>query len=244
MVRTLCFTAYGAIVGGAYITLLAVAFPPGSVGDWVGIGFWGIVFLFFFGLFGWGLATTPDSAHWRKWSNLKILVCLPLMPLGTVCGGMVFWGIVFPLYVVLGLPFFYVKSMLDERRLRKQLASKARFITLDALRPRLEAGEGVLIQELGIKGTSHIWWTQETSLAAVVPPSSEEDLEMFHAQMRKEYLDPHSGRAVLTSIPPRYARKLGHKFPKMPIAYLAGVDYLGVPISSRPDEKYNGQTAP
>ena len=235
MVRAFFFTAYGIAVGAGYVTILYLVVPPLlSVGDWVGFVFWATVILFFCGLYGWGLATTPDSEDWPKWSNVKILVCLPLMPLGML-SGLLFLGAMLLLMIV--APFSCVKWLIGERRFRNQLKAKGRFISFESLRPRLEAGEGVLIQELGIKGIYHIWWTQETGLATVIPPSSEEEFATFNSQMLKEYLDPNAGKAALTSIPPRYANsgKLSQLFPQMPITTLAGLYYLGPPISSKPD---------
>jgi hypothetical protein len=234
MVRAFFFTAYGLAVGAGYVTILYLVVPPLlSVGDWVGFVFWAVVILFICGSLGWGLATSPDFDQSSKWSNVKILVGVPLVPPGIVVSGPVFFG-----FLIIVTPIFYVKWLMDERRFRNQLTAKGRFISFESLRPRLEAGEGVLIRELGIKGnTDHIWWTQDTGLAMVVPPSSEDEFETFSSQMLKEYLDPDGGKAVLTSIPPRYANsgKLRQLFPQMPITTLAGLYYLGPPISSKPD---------
>ena len=152
---------------------------------------------------------------------------IPLLPLA-IPGILIAFGVVF-LVIGVMLPFLIAKGFLHERRFRNELKSKNRFVTLRRLRPRLEAGEGTLIEEWGVKGPYHIWWTGE-NVTTRGTPLTEEDFRSimggedhaFNAQCVKEYLELDTGRALLTSISRRVARKDGLKrlFPKVAVVML------------------------
>jgi hypothetical protein len=108
--------------------------------------------------------------------------------------------------------------------LRQELKKQGRFVTLDALRPKLAAGEGTLLEETGPKGPYRIWWTEDelsprqTDLNDPERPRRLFDGEPdeFNDRCLQEYLSRQNGRASLTAIPLTLARtgRLGEIFPK------------------------------
>ena len=108
------------------------------------------------------------------------------------------------------------------------MKTRNRFTTLDDLRPRLIAGEGTLIEDTGHKGPYRLWWTEDDLFALGVPASTNEEFfailtgkeHPFNSRCLNDYLDKESGKALLTSIPPRYAvsGKLARLFPKVKVA--------------------------
>src|SRR5262249_20729399 len=120
-----------------------------------------------------------------------------------------------------------VTGIRDERRFRKRMKARDRYLTLDRLRQRLEAGEGTLIRESGVKGPVRIWWTEDDIPAkGTLVTTDEEYFAVFRGEPHaynlhcwQEYLAAETGKAILTSIPPRYAAwgKLARMFPKVPV---------------------------
>jgi hypothetical protein len=126
---------------------------------------------------------------------------------------------VIPIVAVLAL-----RRMLKDGRLMRSLAKKGRLMPLSQLAPRLEAGEGTLLEETGHKGVCRIWWTSD-DLASIAPniEAGERFVQLLEGndvdgfnQLCLDYLGESQGKAILTSIPPRHARsgKLSRRFPK------------------------------
>lgn len=171
---------------------------------------------------GWHLAGSPDGP-----SVPQTIFAIPVAPfvlLATLLGIGVFL-----IPVAVAWPFLWAKQLIRERKHRNALRSQGRFVTVDAVRPMLNAGEGTLIEDTGQKGPYRIWWTEE-DLFDLGQPVSTKDKDAFLAALQgehtfnarclKEYLDDKTGRALLTSIPARYARtgRLAQMFPKMKVA--------------------------
>jgi hypothetical protein len=218
MIRATCFTAFGLILGAGYVVLMYHVAPN----DIVGLVFWGIFLPFFFGFMGWGTSQNEE------WSDLQRVAFLVLWPMMMVIATVGFW--LFILILVLALPVFVVQAMLAARRFRNRMKSDGRFISLPDLRPKLEAGEGTLIEETGHKGPYRIWWTEDNLLGKGTPPSADEDFvaifegkdNPFNSLCLREYLDSDSGKAMLTPLPARYAQsgRLARMFPRMQIVML------------------------
>lgn len=122
---------------------------------------------------------------------------------------------------------------------------QGRFITLDDLRPRLDTGTGTLIMQWGQKGTYRIWWTEDDLFSLGEPVSARDDFiavfqgqeHAFNTRCQQQYLDDETGRALLTSIPPRYGRsgKLARMFPRIKVA--AVVQPFGSPREQNANDK-------
>lgn len=155
----------------------------------------------------------PLKARWRDWG---ILLLLPFFLVGLL---------------IVYLPFLAVAGFIRERWFRRKLRLTGRFITLRQLRPRLNAGEGTLIEEWGPKGPYHIWWTDENIMARGTPPTEHECNEMiggdgkeqtFNTLCVKDYLEPETGRALLTNMWPLFSNgnRLMRRFPGVPVVKL------------------------
>src|SRR5581483_1146777 len=150
-----------------------------------------------------------------------IIVVAPVAFLGVMI------GIGFMLLaVVIFLPVGLVYWLVQEQMLRRQMRAQGRLLSMADLRPRLEAGEGTLIEETGHKGPYHIWWTED-DLRPGLDLAKEEIVAIplgrentFNSRYLEEYLDPQKGKAYLTAIRPHEARSgtLSTKYPRMPVA--------------------------
>jgi hypothetical protein len=105
------------------------------------------------------------------------------------------------------------------------MMEKGRYATLDELRPRLLAGDGTLIEETAEKGPFRIWWTEDDLLemgSPVVTPDEflavlyEGSEHPFNSKCLHDYLSEDNGKALLTSLPPRYAEsgRISRMFPR------------------------------
>jgi len=231
MARTIFFTIYGMIIGAGYTALLLDLSPDHPVGIVIG----GVALSAMLGFFG---STLPrDPSH----SNAQLLAVVPLVPF-VFCAGLIGVGAVVPILAVV-LPFLAVKGFFRERKFLRQLKSRHRFVTLRRLRPRLEAGEGTLIEEWGLKGPYRIWWTGEDIRARGTPLTLDDYRNImqckdnaFNAQCVQDYLEPETGRALLTNIRPRAARNGGLQrlFLGVPVVMLvqspnpSGVKIVGI----------------
>ena len=101
------------------------------------------------------------------------------------------------------------------------MRSKSRLLNNVYLHPKLEAGEGTLLEEIGVTGPYRIWWTDEKVCGdALSAPTNEEPFDdPLNSQRLEEYLDAEKGKAFLTSLSPRHARssKFTRKYPKIAI---------------------------
>lgn len=233
MMRTILLTIYGICVGAAYAAVLHTALSNEPISTAV----LALVLILLFGSLGYGAAKNSE------FSNIQSLAFTPLFPillLGAAIG-----MVVVLLGLVVLLPFFAVEEIRRVRRFRNEMKSKGRFVTLTDLRPRLNAGEGTLIEETGHKGPYHIWWTEDDLFSLGKAPSTDEELfailtrketHAFNSLCLKEYLDDETGKALLTSIPPRYVAsgRLARLFPDVRIAML--VRPFGPPTRESLDE--------
>ena len=219
MFRKYLLAAYGILVGLAF----AAGILNGTgVTNSVAVAAWIVGLAAGFGFLGWRLARSPKSL-----SIPQIILVIPLMPFMFLAVLMGLGAILVPVAVM--WPFLRTKHLIHERRHRNALRSQGRFSTVDALRSKLDAGEGTLIEDTGQKGPYHIWWTED-DLFDLGKPVSTKDKDAFLAALReehafnarclKEYLDDKTGRALLTSIPARYARtgRLAQMLPRMKVA--------------------------
>jgi hypothetical protein len=219
MSRRPLFLVYGLAVGVWWATVVNrnVANTP------VAATIWGVVLAIFFGVLGWRLAGSSKLSSKQLFLILLFLPVLPLVFLASMFGMGVF-------FLLLGVmwPFFALQGQRRERQFRKLMKSKGRFIAANDIHPRLAAGIGTLIMESTMKGVYRIWWTEDDLSSLGEPVSIEEEVRAiiqgqehhFNSRCRSEYLDDETGRALLTSIPARYARsgKLARMFPAMKVA--------------------------
>lgn len=115
-----------------------------------------------------------------------------------------------------------------ERRFRRRMKDRGRFMDWEKLRPALETGDGTLIVEYGLKAPTRVWWTAINVLAlAPSPPPSEREVQLlrhmpephsFVGWCHKRFLDDESGKAILThptDVPDgcSFARHFRERFP-------------------------------
>ena len=215
IIRNVFFSAYGVAVGAGYVAIMHLMAPE----DRAVIFFWGLFIPAFFGLMGWGAANNSEL------SNVQRLVFVPIIPVIFLAGsiGMV----VFLMIVVVMWPIALVGGMKQERTFRNLMKSKDRFLDAVDLRPRLDAGEGTLIEETGHKGPYRVWWIDENVFEKGIPVSTDKESlavlqgkdHPFNSQCLKEYLDPAIGRAFLTSLPPKSVKssKFIRMYPRMTV---------------------------
>jgi hypothetical protein len=132
---------------------------------------------------------------------------------------------VFVLMIAAMYPFIALRHMQSQRRFRKMMESKGRFVTGNDLRRKLDEGTGTLVVECRTKGPFRIWWTEDNLASLGTPLSTREELKAFYEGQEhpfnnrclKEYLDDETGKALLTSLPARHARseKLVSTFPSI-----------------------------
>lgn len=97
-----------------------------------------------------------------------------------------------------------------ERRFRRRMRGRGRYIEWADLVPRIESGEGTVVFEQGLKLPVRVWWTPDDLLAsAPSPPPSEAELEVltvmrghrhhaFVSWCHRQYTDEDRGAALLT----------------------------------------------
>ena len=180
---------------------------------------WTIILALLFGLYGWRLVRTLGSQR-----NVVLLIGIPLMPLVIFATLIGFGALLLPIAVA--YPFWRVKHAVRKRQYQNTLKHQGRFITIDVLQSRLNAGEGTLIEDTGQKGPYRIWWTEDDLFGLGNPVSTKDEFlsalggeHAFNTQCLNEYLDEKAGRALLTSMPARYAKKggLAQMFPRMKV---------------------------
>ena len=215
--RTVLFTLYGLVVGIFYSLILKETFSF----EIVTTTFISLITISLFSFMGWLISRRSEM------TNIQRIIFLSLFPLlffGTIVG----IGFIAVTIVVI-LPFGAVHKMRREHQLFKNMSSKGRFITLDELRPRLNAGVGTFIEDTGHKGPYHIWWTEDDLFSLGMPVSTKEEImaimtgkvnEGFNYLCLTEYLSEETGKALLTPISVGYARsvKFSRMFPLMKIA--------------------------
>ncbi len=172
----------------------------------------------------------PQDAHPAKnppglsgWRLVKFILWFPF----GLFYGMIVLGFLATAMAVLW-PYAAIRLAVAERRFRAAMKSKGRFIILEDLRPRLIAGEGTLIEDMGQKGPYRLWWTQDDLSTLGSPASTRADFiaiyagkgHPFNSRCLDEYLDEDTGKALLTSIPARYSSsgKLARMFPRVKTA--------------------------
>jgi len=100
-------------------------------------------------------------------------------------------------------------------RFRRALWRQGRFVAREDLERRLAAGEGTVIEEIGLKGPTRLWWTPDDVPSLGTLPLSYRDVvtvleggeHAFNAWCLTEYLDVDRGRAVTVSFSPRAVRR-------------------------------------
>jgi len=209
--RRMLFTLYGAAIGVAYLAILGVFWPLSLAAMIV----FSIVVVAVFSYYGNRLPKAAEMSNWQ------VLVAIPLFPFATL-GGIVSLGFV-AIFMAVVWPYAAVRAGLAERRFRAMMKTKGRFASLEDLRPRLVAGEGTLIEDMGPKGPYHLWWTQDDLSSYGSPASTREDFiaifegkgHPFNSRCLEEYLDENAGTAWLTPIPARFAAsgRLAEMFP-------------------------------
>jgi len=97
-----------------------------------------------------------------------------------------------------------------ERRFRRRMRGRGRYIEWADLVPRIESGEGTVVFEQGLKLPVRAWWTPDDLLtSAPSPPPSEAELEVltimrghrphaFVSWCHRRYTDEDRGAALLT----------------------------------------------
>jgi hypothetical protein len=216
ILRTTLLTLYGMVIGVTYIAVLAIAFPS-SIYFTIILS---IIVIAIFSFFGNQLAKTSGM------SNRKILFLMPLIPFALL-GGIIGFGFMFLVIGVLW-PIAAIRGIQGERLFRNMMKSKARYIKLFDLEPRLIAGNGTLIEDTGQKGPYRIWWTEDDLFSFGSPASTNEEFisilkgeeHAFNSRCLVEYFGEETGKALLTNIPAHYTTsgKLAQMFPMMKVA--------------------------
>jgi hypothetical protein len=168
----------------------------------------------------WRLAGTRDPTFRRK---LLMIVLAPVALAGAMFGLIAI--LLIGLFLTPVMAASAIRQMWKEAQLRRELSKQERLLPLSQLVPRLEAGEGTLLEETGHKGAYRVWWTSD-ELASIAPNIEAgerfvqllegNDVGGFNQLCLESYLGESQGKAILTSIPPRHARsgKLSRQFPK------------------------------
>jgi hypothetical protein len=222
MRRKRLFVLYGVVVGLVYAAAGSAMLTTAGIKSPVAAVVLMIVLAAAFALYAARVSRTPE-----KPGNAALVIAIPLMPLFMVLGLLAIGALLLPIAVM--YPFWLVKHIIRDRRFRNALKFQGRSITLDALRPRLNAGEGTLIEDTGQKGPYRIWWTEDDIFSLGIPVSKKDKdafvsafkgKHEFNARCLKEYLADDTGKALLTTMPARYARteKLASMFPRMKVA--------------------------
>ena len=214
MLRRLIYLLYGIAIGMFWAAILNHAAANGVV---AGIA-WNAVLVTYFGFFGWCWARTT----WEM-PRIPLAVALPWMPFVFLIS--LFGMAAFVLMIAVMYPFIALRHMQSQRRFRKMMGSRGRFITGNDLRPKLDEGTGTLVVECHTKGPFRIWWTDDDLASLGTPLSTREELRAFYegqehpfnSRCLREYLDDETGKALLTSLPARHARseKLASTFPSI-----------------------------
>ena len=215
IIRNAFFSAYGVAVGGGYVAVVHLTAPDFRAG----IFFWGLVIPACFGFIA------RRAANNSEWSDVQRFVLIPMIPV-SILGACFGIAVIFMIVAVIW-PITLVRAIKQERAFRSLMKSKGRILDAVDLRQRLEVGEGSLIEETGHKGSYHVWWTDENVLEKGSPLSTDEDFldvlqgkdHPFNSQCLKEYLDPDTGKAFLTSLPPKKVKssKFIRMYPRMTI---------------------------
>jgi hypothetical protein len=169
---------------------------------------------------GWGRAGASEMPTKRR---VILLPFLPLVFLASLVGMGFLLLMIAPMW-----PFFALRHMRSQRRFRRLMKSKGRFISVSDLRPKLDGGTGTLIVECHTtQRPFRIWWTEDDLSSLGRPLSTREEFQAFYdgqehpfnTRCLKEHLDAETGRALLTSLPASHTRleKLAHTFPSMKI---------------------------
>ncbi len=211
MVRPILVTLYGAAIGGLCAVVVLFAFPSHPL----------LVFVpcvCAFGFLGFKVAQmpAPKGSPWLLLPLTPFMIAVVLVLMVVLAVVMVLW--------LLAWPFLAVVFLRKERHFRRRLQSQARLLTASDLQERLDSGTGTLIEEMGPKGTYRVWWTQDH--LEDTPATDDDDQRVLailrdeHKQAEnlrrcQEYLDEHTGRALLAPIPARQARpeELTRRFP-------------------------------
>jgi hypothetical protein len=102
------------------------------------------------------------------------------------------------------------------------LIEQGRFVEWNELEQKLLSGEGTLVVEQAQKQGCRVWWTPEdvAGLSPVAPPSEEEldylkftPAHPFVLWCFQQYLQPESGRAILTNPPYSYPPEFIDSYP-------------------------------
>jgi len=115
---------------------------------------------------------------------------------------------------LLARPFRVLVLWYRDLRFARRMREEGRFMPWPQLKPRLLKGEGTLIVEQARSERMRVWWTPGKVLqpAPKHQPPSEDELDYerrdqphpFVAWCYEQYLDPKSGRAMLTQPPYDY----------------------------------------
>jgi hypothetical protein len=170
--------------------------------------------------------TTPEQGPSSWWRKAVMLVLIPFV-----------LPAVLPLFVLLGIitglsiPFSFSVAglrLIGEKRLRRLMRDRGRFVEWTDLASDLRNGVGTLIIEQGHKRPVRVWWTPDDviSLAPCSPPSEEEldvigvlEPHEFVAWCCHRYTDENGGSAKLTvaslELPPGlfFAKFFKERFP-------------------------------
>lgn len=208
----LLLVPFGVAVAAGYAAMFWAFFQDSVVGL-AGAGF---VFAAIVAI-AWTLAGTRDQTIGRK------LLMIALAP-GALLGALL--GLVFILLFEIGLiPVLAVRRMRKEAQLRRAMSKQGRLLHMSQLAPRLEAGEGTLLEETGHKGAYRIWWTDDdlTDRAPSIDAGERflqllegSDFGGFNQLCLESYVGQSQGKACLTTIPPRQVNSgnLARRFPK------------------------------
>jgi hypothetical protein len=144
--------------------------------------------------------------------------------------------LILALFISPVLVVFAVRRMWSDALLRQSLAKQGRLLPLSELAPRLDHGEGTLLEETAPKGAFRIWWTSD-ELAPLEPNIAvhERFVQLFdgideggfNKLCLESYIGKARGKASLTTILPHHARtgKLARRFPNAKRVMVVRLDH-------------------
>src|SRR5688572_27548887 len=115
-----------------------------------------------------GHSEQPALPLWKR------LLCIVLFPI--VLPAALFGMAVFVLFAACATLYFLPIQIWRERKFRRYLREKGRLMDVSEIEPRLQAGEGTLLEEWGPGGPCRIWWTSDELMSEEPPMQLNERL--------------------------------------------------------------------
>ena len=139
-----------------------------------------------------------DDTPYAWWEWLFAPIMWPLFTIGII-GLALLSG-----FLILTIPFQLYYSWSCKRRFTELMKSRGRYIPWHELKPRLLAGEGSLVVELGPTHGIQVWWTPD----GIDQDDTEKEIDLLFLEPSPfvnwcfgVYLHPDCGKAFFTQPP-------------------------------------------